>query len=110
MSDAEIARAVLIDARRRIENKQNSHICLAIDHVIYKHPLRANAGYRLKRWISWMLGEHVTYTGWAAANVPEFKRMNSASAYPKSRITRITRIAWIDWMLTQDLGEVMKKY
>jgi hypothetical protein len=109
MTDAQLARLSLIAARRRILLRQNSMVCLALTTVAENHPLRARACYKLKLWINSLLGGLLSYDIWISTHHKHLV----AEPIPYGsclEMTRQGRIAWIDWMLTQDLGEVMKKY
>jgi len=109
MTDAQLARLSLIAARRRILLRENSMICLALQRVAEKHPLRGRACHKLQKWINSMLGGLMSYDTWVSAHhkhlvaqpIPFDEYRNKA---------RQARLDWIDWMLTQDLGEVMKQY
>ena len=109
MTDAQLARLSLIAARRRILLRQNSMVCLALQRVAQKHPLRTRACNKLQRWISSLLGGLMSYETWISAHHKHLVVQPIPFEEYRNK-TRLGRIAWIDWMLTQDLGEVMKKY
>lgn len=109
MTDAKLARLALIAARRRILLRQNSMVCLALQRVAQKHPLRTRACNKLQRWISSLLGGLMSYETWISAHHKHLVVQPIPFDEYRNK-TRLGRLAWIDWMLTQDLGEVMKKY
>lgn len=105
MTDAQLARLSLIAARRLIKSGRYSYICNALESVGSKHPLRGGACRSLRRWIGALLGIYMTYDSWIIGNHPNLGETRNFADQ-----CRQGRLAWIDWMLTQDLGEVMKKY
>lgn len=105
MTDAQLARLTLQAARELIKSGQYSYICNALDAVGSKHPLRRRASRSLTSWIGVLLGIYMTYDSWIVGNHPNLGETRNFADQ-----CRQGRLAWIDWMLTQDLGEVMKKY
>lgn len=109
MTDAQLARLSLIAARRRLLLRQNTMVCLALQRVAQKHPLRTRACNKLQRWIGSLLGGLMSYETWISAHHKHLVVQPIPFEEYRNK-TRLGRLAWIDWMLTQDLGEVMKKY
>lgn len=108
MNNADRARELLIEARRRISENQNTFICAAILDAENDRDAYARASLSLREWIMDLLLPYTTYGGWISNTHPKIcKRVCGKKYHAKSREGRL---AWIDWMLTQDLGKIVRKY
>lgn len=108
MNNADRARELLIDARRRIEERQNTFICSALMDAEHDRDDYERASLSLRSWIMHMLTPYSTYGGWISNTHPKIcKRVCGKKYHAKSREGRL---AWIDWMLEQDLSRIVRKY
>jgi hypothetical protein len=84
---------ILREARGRIEDRSLSYVCLAINH-----PKQWNGNDRenLKSWVLALLGSHYTLESWIEENCGVWIREDMKRDAEKMRVTRL---AWIDWMI-----------
>lgn len=114
MNNEQKARELLIEARRRIEEKQNNFICAAIQEAEEERRDEDrmweyfDASYALRSWINDMLGPSNTYDIWIWLH--HALLMRNMPVWEQREKLRAGRVAWIDWMLTQDLGKIVRKY
>ncbi len=113
MNNAQRARELLIEARRRIEERQNTFICSALmdaerDRDEDRQWDYFNASYALRLWIADMLLPYSTYDNWIWQN----HRHLMAPLHRLEQLEKLRegRLAWIDWMLEQDLSRIVRKY
>lgn len=110
-TDAKIARELLEGARKRVAGHYAFPICGAIACVLQdmKNPLARPVAVALSYWIADMLKGRLFYTGWVYAN--HYELYNAAVKRGDfDACVRRGRLAWIDWMLEQDLAAVVRKY
>ncbi len=114
MNNADRARELLIEARRRISENQNTFICAAIQEAEEERRDEDrvwgyfDASYALRSWIADMLLPYSTYGHWVRY---EHKQLRlGLLVFELNEKEREGRLAWIDWMLEQDLSKIVKKY
>jgi len=110
-TNAEIARELLKGARRRV-SVSSGPICIAIDYAAAntRGPYRVMPVARaLTTWIADMLDGSLFYTSWLFANHHDLYS-NAVKRGDFIDCVRHGRLAWIDWMLKQDLDAVIRKY
>lgn len=110
-TDAEIARELLEGARKRVAGHYAFPICGAITCVSkdMKSDLARPVAVALSDWIADMLKGNLFYTEWVYAN--HYDLYNAAVKRGDfDACVRHGRLAWIDWMLEQDLAAVIRKY
>jgi hypothetical protein len=89
---------ILRQARELIESGEENFVCLAIEYAA-KRLERISAGAELVAWVESMLGDSGTLSGWIRSNRPEL--WFSATCDERIRLLRVTRLAWIDWMISE---------
>ena len=108
MTDADRARGLLIDARKRISENQNTFICAALMDAENDRPDYERASLSLRSWIMYMLTPYSTYDNWIWY---EHKQLwLGLLVFELNEKAREGRLAWIGWMITQDLGKIVRKY
>ncbi len=114
MNNADRARELLIEARKRISENWNTFICAAIQEA--EEARRGedrqwgyfNASYALRLWIADMLLPYSTYDNWVRY---EHKQLwLDLLVFELNEKAREGRLAWIEWMLEQDLSRIVRKY
>ncbi len=108
MNNAQRARELLIEARRRIEEYQNNFICAAILDAENDRDAYARASLSLREWIMDLLLPYTTYDNWVRHEHDSL--MRNTPLRERKEKAREGRLAWIDWMLTQDLSRIVRKY
>lgn len=110
MNNEQTARELLTAARARIEAGSDTFICLAIHKLAYRtyddRPL--DASHALRSWINEMLMPYGAYETWIGHHHRHL--MHKVPLHERQMKLRAGRVAWIDWMLTQDLGKIVRKY
>jgi hypothetical protein len=89
---------ILRRARELIESEQEIFICLAIECAA-KRLERISDGEGLVVWVESMLGGSGTLSDWIRRNHQEL--WESAKCDERIRLLRATRLAWIDWMISE---------
>ena len=108
MNNADRARELLIEARKRISEKQNTFICSALMDAERDRDDYERASLSLREWLMDLLLPYTTYGVWISNTHPKIcKRVCVKKYHAKSREGRL---AWIDWMLEQDLSRIVRKY
>lgn len=114
MNNADRARELLIEARRRIKEIQNTFICAAIqeaEEVRRGEDIEWDyfrASYALRFWIAELLAPYSTYDNWIRRE--HLPLVQAHGFWEVNEKAREARLAWIDWMLEQDLGKIVNKY
>lgn len=110
MNNEQIARELLTAARARIEAGSDNFICLAISNLAYRIYDNGylDANHALRSWIDDMLMPYDAYDNWIFHNHRHL--ILRLPLREKREKLRAGRVAWIDWMLTQDLGKIVRKY
>ncbi len=91
---------ILIEARKKIERKQENYVCLAISAV--RTLENAHACDQLKKWILKILGGADTYVEWLQIN-----HRDQCQVMTWNDI-RAGRLAWLDWMIPNVDREISK--
>lgn len=97
---SKIHKNLLQFARKRIKNGQSNYICFALDDSIFNMPYRKRekfykARYEIKKHIMTLLLERGTLEAWLEKVVPWRQIANNRNK------VRLTRLAWIDWLIEQ---------
>ena len=108
MNNADRARELLIEARKSISESRNTFICAAIMDAENDRPDYERASLALREWIADMLRPYSTYGHWVRY---EHKQLRlGLRVFELNDKAREGRLAWIGWMITQDLGKIVRKY
>lgn len=108
MTEVEIAKRLLRGARRRIEYSEHGLICPALMSAAGNRDRRRIAvSFALQRWVSRMLGGRSTYGSWVRDTHPTLFLPAYKNGTLRAKLQE-GRLAWIDWMLTQDLDAIVR--
>lgn len=113
MNDAQRARKLLTYARKHVDRLPVCEICSAIALGVRRtgDDQSRDVGDALAAWIADMLDGCRFYTGWLRAHHYElYTTTLRESGREFDRQVQRGRLAWIDWMLEQDLSKIVEKY
>lgn len=85
---------ILKEARRLIKTRAEDFVCVAIRMSHVEAP--PEDYHQLRKWIRSMLEGHYVLDDWVEENVP-----GATEVYLWKEKLRVTRLAWIDWMIQQ---------
>lgn len=108
MNNAQRARELLIEARKRISENQHTFICAAILDAENDRDDYERASLSLRSWIMYMLTPYTTYDNWVRHEHDSL--MRNTPLWERNEKAREGRLAWIEWMLEQDLSRIVRKY
>lgn len=112
MHDIKMMIEVLRGARNLIDLDIERYVCAAIyvasdgDHVT-QNPNLALTGMYLRRWVMAMLSPYETLGMWLERRGTPVHTMRDENLGMARERLRVTRLAWIDWMI-QELEEELQ--
>lgn len=87
---------LLIQARKLIKSGKESFICVALLHIQTTH--NSKHSLYLRKWIRHQLNEHTFLNTWVQQKIGPQKYWKNPHRINKMRNTRL---AWIDWMISE---------
>lgn len=106
MNDIKTMLELLREARNLIDLYAESSVCAAIyvasgEEYATPDPKRIRAGRYLKRWVMAMISPNVSIFGWLEhRGIPICAMYDKNPDKVRERL-RVTRLAWIDWMINE---------
>lgn len=106
MNDINTMLKVLREARKLVDFCIKDSVCSAIyavsgEEYATPNPRSIRAGRYLRRWVMSMLSPNVSLFGWLGRRGIPVNTMYDENPDMMREQLRVTRLAWIDWMINE---------